>query len=332
MVLQRDKGIGSPAQFSTGLPSVQTTEEVPRWLAVFGLTAALTLFIALLRYAIDLLGVVFLIIFVGFSIRTISDWLTEGESVSPWALGAVISGLGGTAFVVMWLFGSNPALEGIETRLPRPVVSTVSWLESHGWGQRVLLTEPGGGLRSGPQLASGGTRTPAGGAPSATPSGPGIEFPSFGSGERGKRTGSKREDIGVAEAAEVERRSSGQGERVRTRGLASGSESDVRPAGNVQTFTTVVTSHPSTIVGSSVRLTAFVTTATGSEAPIGVAVFQRDGVVLGTATLRSGPDGSTASLTISSLPVGDHEIIARYPGAPGFAGSESESVRQIVRP
>ena len=164
MLLQRDKGMGSTAQFNTGLPPIQTTEEVPRWLAVLGLTAAMTLLVALLRFAIDLLGVVFLIIFVGFSIRTITDWLTEGESVSAWALGAVMSGLAGTAFVVMWLFGSNPALEQIESRLPGPVVGSVTWLESHGWGQRVLLTDRSGALKPGPRLAREGSTGFGGGA------------------------------------------------------------------------------------------------------------------------------------------------------------------------
>jgi Bacterial Ig-like domain (group 3) len=332
MLLQRDKGIGSPAQFNTGLPPVQTTEEVPRWLAIFGLTAALTLLVALLRYAIDLLGVVFLIIFVGFSIRTISDWLTEGESVSTWALGAVISGLAGTTFVVMWLFGSNSALEGIESRLPPPVRASVGWLESHGWGQRVLLTERAGGFRSGVQLARGGS---GGGAPTlaAPPSGPGIELPSLRSGDRRKKSGTKDDDIGTAEASELERRSSAAGEqRSRTRGLTSGTQAanDVRPAANVETFTTIVTSRPSTVVGTLVKLTAFVTTASGSKSPSGVVVFQRDGVVLGTATLRGGPDGSTASLTITSLPIGDHDIVAYYPGDPGFSASYSPTVRQIV--
>src|SRR5262245_6870280 len=163
MVLQRDKAIGAPVQFNTGLPPVQTTEEVPRWLVILGLTAALTLFVALLRYAIDLLGVVFLIIFVGFSIRTISDWLTEGESVSPLALCAVVSGLAGTAFVVMWLFSSNPALDGLESRLPAPVVASINWLESRGWGHRVLVTDPVNGGFRGPQLARGGTRAPGSG-------------------------------------------------------------------------------------------------------------------------------------------------------------------------
>jgi hypothetical protein len=98
----------------------------------------------------------------------------------------------------------------------------------------------------------------------------------------------------------------------------------------VETFTTIVTSRPSTVVGTSVKLTALVTAATGSKAPSGVIVFQRDGVVLGTATLRGGPDGSTASLTTTSLPIGDHDIVAYYPGEPGFSSSYSPAVRQIV--
>jgi Bacterial Ig-like domain (group 3) len=327
MVVQRDKGIGSAAQFKTGLPPVQTTEEVPRWLIVLGLTAALTLLIALLRYAIDLLGVVFLIIFVGFSIRTISDWLTEGESVSMWAFGASGSGLAGTTLVVLWLFGSN-SVDGLESRLPAPVVASVSWLESHGWGQRVLMTERPGGFRANPQYArAGGARS--GGGVSAPPSGTPIELPSFGSGGRRNRRDKVRDDIGVAEAGTVDERSSGVVERSRTRGLSTG-EPDASAVENVQTFTTVVTSRPSAPLGAAVRLTAFVTTATGSKAPSGVVVFQRDGVVLGTAMLRSGPDGSTASLTLSDLPAGDHGIIARYPGITGFSGSESESIRQRV--
>jgi Big-like domain-containing protein len=327
MVLQRDKGIGAaPAQFNTGLPSVVSTEEVPRWLIVVGLTAALTLLVALLRFAIDLLGVVFLIILVGFSIRTISDWLTEGEAVSAWALGAVVSGLAGTAFVVMWLFGSSSA--GLESRLPTPILASVQWLESHGWGQRVLINDRGGFI-DGPRQAHRGTR--GGGAPSAAPSGSPIELPSFGSGPAArKKKSDTRDDIGVAEASPLEARSS-SGERSRTKGLSTG-EGGVTPEGKVETFTTVVTSRPSAIVGAPVKLTAFVTTATGSRAPSGVVVFQRDGVVLGTATLRRGPDGSTASLTISSLPVGEHGIIARYPGVSAFSGSESQSVRQSVAP
>jgi hypothetical protein len=47
-------------------------------------------------------------------------------------------------------------------------------------------------------------------------------------------------------------------------------------------------------------------------------------------TLRGGPDGSTASFTTSSLPIGDHDIVAYYPGDRGFSNSYSSAVRQIV--
>ncbi len=98
---------------------------------------------ALLRYAIDLLGVVFVIILVGFAIRALSDWLTEGESVSGWAMSALSLGLMGTVVVGLWLFNSRDhASDALQRRLPGPIHRTVSWMEAQGWGQRVLL--PGG--------------------------------------------------------------------------------------------------------------------------------------------------------------------------------------------
>ena len=78
-----------------------------------------------------------------------------------WALAAVGSGLGGTTLVVMWLFGAN-SIDGIESRLPAPVVASVNWLESHGWGQRVLLTDRPGGFRANPQYARAGGAAPGG--------------------------------------------------------------------------------------------------------------------------------------------------------------------------
>src|SRR6476469_244702 len=148
MVLQQDKG-SAPQPFDTGLPRTQSSEDVPRWLIVLGMAAACTLLVALLRYAIDLLGVVFLIILVGFSIRAVSDWLTEGESVSGWAMAAVFAGLFGTAGVSLWLFGSRDMTAGaIERGVPAPVLTAMDWLEERGWGQRVLLS--GGSLSPAP--------------------------------------------------------------------------------------------------------------------------------------------------------------------------------------
>ena len=159
MVFQRDKG-GSADSFETGLPPAQSGEDVPRWLVILGLVAGLTLLVALLRYAIDLLGVVFVIILVGFAIRALSDWLTEGESVSGWAMSALSLGLMGTVLVGLWLFNSRDlASDALQSRLPGPIQRTVSWLEAQGWGQRVLLP---GSSASG-ALAVGGPAEPGAG-------------------------------------------------------------------------------------------------------------------------------------------------------------------------
>jgi hypothetical protein len=333
MVAQRDKGIGSPGHFQTGLPPVQITEEVPRWLAILGLTAALTLFVALLRYAIDLLGVVFLIIVVGFSIRTVSDWLTEGESVSGWALGAVLSGMAGTGLVMLWIFGSGP--QPIERRLPGPMMTTVSWLESHGWGQRVLLSEGTGGIRSGPQMARGGGATPIVRTPAPAPSGPDLTMPSLPSSPAKRRSGARESDPGVAEASPLDPRARPNERpaqpKTRSRSAPGGPEAETSlPPVNVETSTTLSTSSPSVSVGASVRLTAIVSAASDGGAPAGVVVFEREGVVIGTAPLRSGPNGSRASLTTLGLPIGNHELVAVYPGTSGFSSSRSVPVRQVV--
>src|SRR5262245_9857533 len=87
-------------------PPARTSEDLPRWAFILVGAVALTFLLALVRFAIDLLGVVFLIILVGFSIRTISDWLTEEESVSAWAMSAVSTGLMGTMLVGLWIFSA----------------------------------------------------------------------------------------------------------------------------------------------------------------------------------------------------------------------------------
>ena len=121
---------------------------------------------ALLRYAIDLLGVVFVIILVGFAIRALSDWLTEGESVSGWAMSALSLGLMGTVLVGLWLFNSRDiASEALQNRLPGPIQRTVSWLEAQGWGQRVLLP----GASASGALAGGGPAESGGGAGAPPP-------------------------------------------------------------------------------------------------------------------------------------------------------------------
>ena len=246
MLLQRDKGIGSPAQFNTGLPPVQTTEEVPRWLAVLGLTAALTLLVALLRYAIDLLGVVFLIIFVGFSIRTISDWLTEGESVSAVGarrrhVGSRWYGLRGHVAVRLEPRARAASRAACRDRCVASVeLAGVARLGTARAADRTLRA-----FGSGAQLARGGL---SGGAATARRRphrrARASSLPSLGSQRARKRAGAKDDDrrrrsVG-ARTSIVRGRTSSDRERA---GWRSGSEAenDVRPAANVQTFTTVIT-------------------------------------------------------------------------------------------
>src|SRR6185295_211492 len=102
MSLDRDSKLRSPT-YTAGPPPDRPSDDLPPWAFILVVVVSLTLFLALLRYAIDLLGVVFLIILVGFSIRTAGDWLTENESVSAWAVTAVSTGLIGTMLVGLWV-------------------------------------------------------------------------------------------------------------------------------------------------------------------------------------------------------------------------------------
>lgn len=350
MVLQQDNAPDGPQGFDSGLPRVQTSEDVPRWLVILGLVAGLTLFVALLRYAIDLLGVVFLIIVVGFSIRALSDWLTEGESVSLWALAAVSGGLFGTLTVALWLFGSHDrTASALERKLPQPVLSTVDWLEDHGWGQRVLLSS--GGLSSpspGPATASapkGAASSPAAGAggeiavPRAAPLRE-VSPPHLPGRPTSARKGGRQShgEPGVAEAATL---SPAATRGARTPGTAAAGPADATTstAGTApETMPAVVTevtlrsSQASALVGTGVRLTATVHAATGAARPSGVVVFFRGGSPLGRVPVRLSGDGlSVATLTTLSLPIGTHELTAVFEGAPGFGDSRSAPLVQVVR-
>src|SRR4029077_13249142 len=157
-----------------------------------------------------LLGVVFLIILVGFSIRAVSDWLTEGESVSVWALAAVFAGLSGTVLVGLWLFGSRDMTTGaLERGLPPPVLAVSDWFEAHGWGQRVLLAGGGATAPSTPgtsavprsaSTSSGGAVSPR--AEPESPSAPASRASGSESPSRGRKPASHASS-GEAEAATV---------------------------------------------------------------------------------------------------------------------------------
>jgi uncharacterized repeat protein (TIGR03803 family) len=91
--------------------------------------------------------------------------------------------------------------------------------------------------------------------------------------------------------------------------------------------TTTLTSSPNpSAYGQAVIFTAGVTSSAGAP-PNGEAVtFMEGTTVLGTGTLS----GGSASFTTSTLPVGRNAIKAVYGGDSNFAGSTSNTVRQVV--
>jgi hypothetical protein len=311
---QRDKG-GAPDSFETGLPSAQSGEDVPRWLVGLGSLAGVALLIALLRYAIDLLGVVFVIILVGFAIRAISDWLTEGESVSGWAMSAVSLGLTGTVLVAIWLVNSGDVASNSLQRLPGPVQRTVAWMESKGWGQRVLLSGDSGGSLGG--SSGGGSSTSGSASPPAAASVP--RLPASGPVSPPPSSPVTRPTRRAPRSAPA---------AVESRDPPTAEPSAPAPAPEVRTPTQLLlTASPSrAVVGRSVRLTAQISGASEDAAPTGTVVFRTDNAVLGRVPVRNG----TAVLVTLSLAIGDHTVSATYDGDSRHLPSQSPPVVQTV--
>ena len=307
MVFQRDKGL-KPESLETGLPPASSGEDVPRWLAVAGLAAGLTLFVALLRYALDLLGVVFVIVLVGFAIRAVSDWLTEGESVSGWAVSALSTGLMGTVLVGLWLFNSSSNTPDLQSSLPGPVQRTVGWLESYGWGQRVLL--PGG---SGPALARGGGSAGSRDVPSPPPESVDREAPAMPRPKMLPSIPTPRVEQPVARTEPTRSRPTGEAEAAAAVPAPISAPAAAAPAApalaRASVTVTMTASSTSLVVGRAVRLTATVE-GSGQATPTGTVNFEVDHAVLGRVPLRNG----TAVFSTLGLAIGDHAISAAYGG------------------
>jgi len=92
-----------------------------------------------------------------------------------------------------------------------------------------------------------------------------------------------------------------------------------------QATTIVLTAPASSQPGAMINLTATVTSATGT--PAGNVSFRRDAVEVGTAALNA---QGTASLQIASLPVGSHQLTARYAGSAAHAPSTSDARVHLV--
>lgn len=98
-----------------------------------------------------------------------------------------------------------------------------------------------------------------------------------------------------------------------------------------QTTTRVTTSPSPSAEDQAVTVTAAVAAvAPGSGSPTGTVTFTADGDPIGAGTLSSGPSGSSASITVATLSVGSHSIVATYAGDADYVGSTSEPASQTV--
>jgi len=112
-------------------------------------------------------------------------------------------------------------------------------------------------------------------------------------------------------------------------GAANDNGSTSAPVNQVVTAptTTTLTSSPnSSAYGQSVILTASVTSSMGSPPDGETVSFMRGALLLGTGTLS----GGSASLTTSTLTVGEYGIKAVYAGDPSFSTSTSKAQYQAV--
>ena len=284
-----------------------------RWpVAVTIAVVALTL---LVRYALDLLALVSVLILLNRWTRdALTDWAAgdrfEDEPDPVWAIGAVGVGVFGTLFAFLWLAGTTPwsGERRFTYFVPGAFTRMALWAERRGWGQRLALP---GGPPERPMQTSADERPPAGPEQMARRTGSGT---TAYSDSPVSSAGRSREGVsgtaGTAEAATPER---------------EGSRADARmPA---STSTTLESSPSTAPVGTRVRLTARVTARDGP--PKGTVVFRLGSMILGSALVDA--EGS-ASMTVSNLAVGTHDVTAEFTGSEAFRASRSLPLSQRVLP
>jgi hypothetical protein len=281
-------------------PSQASTESpVAGWLLIVVLVAALTLLVALLRYAIDLLVIVAVVWFVGWSLRAVVDRL-RGDSGGPWAFGAVALSLGALALVLDAMTANPVLVPTIERHLPQAVTRALADMESHGWARRAWT--PSRGSNVAPRATT--APQPASLNPDAPPPGAAQQRRAGTSGP--SRTG-ERAKGDVGDGVHAEAAPSAQGD------------------GPVVTFTTLETTRTTAPVGTPVQLTATVRARSG-ERPAGRVVFRRGTVVIGSRPVMDG----RAVLNLSDLPPGTHEMTAEFIGERPFGRSHSPAIVQLT--
>ncbi|TQK69996.1 Ig-like domain-containing protein [Nocardioides sp. SLBN-35] len=97
------------------------------------------------------------------------------------------------------------------------------------------------------------------------------------------------------------------------------------------TKTTVTSSAATSVVGQPVTFTATVgALAPGAGSPSGTVTFTDGDTVLGSAPVSSAT-GGIASITIDSLSVGQHAVVATYDGDDSFTGSNGSVAQKVQR-
>jgi hypothetical protein len=91
---------------TTGYAAAGAHADLPRSVVLSGAVLLSLAIILLLRFAIDVAGMVCILMVIGFGGRAASNWFTEGDSTAGWALGGVALGMFGTVLVGAWIFVS----------------------------------------------------------------------------------------------------------------------------------------------------------------------------------------------------------------------------------
>jgi cytoskeletal protein CcmA (bactofilin family) len=105
---------------------------------------------------------------------------------------------------------------------------------------------------------------------------------------------------------------------------AGGDANDVVLATLIDTTVGMTQTSVTTIFGEPMTLTATVTAPSGT--PTGSVTFSSDGAAIGTAPLQNG----IANLTVTTLTVGTHTIVATFLGSGAFANSVSASISHVI--
>jgi hypothetical protein len=98
----------------------------------------------------------------------------------------------------------------------------------------------------------------------------------------------------------------------------------------VDTVTGIESSADPSTFGDDLTLTAVVAPVAGSGEPTGTVTFTEGSTVLGTATLATVGGRQQASLTLSGLAAGAHDVVAAYSGSAQFVASTSAAFVQDV--